>query len=662
MLGGWVVRRVAARSAIAGLAVGLALLAFLAILATVEVTQTAERAQVFDDVNSAWTRVFTHLTTEDAAFRQYVDGAAAAESERALYRGTLAGVVGSAEGDLVWLQRNGGDAEETHVRAVRTEYAAYAVVIRQALAVDDPADLVRYSSGDAAALFTSLRERIVWNIDRKQGELTAYLEQVRHRNDNLRVGAVTIMLLDGMLCAISSIVLVGHQRQAEREARSNRHRATHDTLTGLANRRMLVELAVDSIGQARSGQDLVALLLIDLDRFKDVNDALGHQYGDRVLQRVANRLTGLSRRTDVVARLGGDEFAVLLTWVSSVEDVTTIAERIRREIQEPVVLDGLTIDFGASVGASVFPLDAQDADELLQHADIAMYVAKRGNAGVSIYNPGKDENDPASLSVLSELRRGIDRNELVLHYQPKVDSVTLRPIGVEALVRWQHPTRGLLPPVAFLPIIEATEFIEQLTDTVLHLAVEQIRDWLAQGTQLSVAVNITARSLLSASFPEHVAELLEEYGVPPHLLTLELTESALITAPAIASDALRQLRRYGVQSAIDDFGTGYSSMALLRDMPINELKIDRSFVTTMRTDERNHAIVKAMVDLGHNLNLEVVAEGVEDQETLDTLAGLGCGLIQGYFISKPLPISGMNTWLNSQGHSAPMASRIRSGS
>jgi diguanylate cyclase (GGDEF)-like protein len=646
MVSRWLVRRAVARTAVAGLSLGLIVLALLTLWGSAATQATTARVRSINEVSARWGSIFTHLATEDAALRQFL-----ATGGTAPRLAPLQAVVHSAEPDFIWLGHRAGPVEADHARQLHVLYQGYTDVIESVLGEQEDNKLSGYA--ELATLnFTTLRGGIVENVDREQHELTSYLTQVDHSNMLLRWGASAVVLVDLVFCVLSSLFLVTYQRRAEQDSAVNRHKALHDSLTGLANRQLLSDRTVDAVAQSREDLRMVSLLLIDLDRFKDVNDTLGHHFGDLLLQRVADRLREVSRTSDTVARLGGDEFAILLRSVDSLEDVAMVAERVRHAIQKPVELNGLTVDFGASVGAAAFPIDCDDAETLLQHADIAMYVAKRGGFGVSVYNPGKDENDPTTLGLLSELRRGMERGELVLFYQPKVDAVTRRPCGVEALVRWRHPTRGLLFPDTFLPLIEPTEFIEQLTDTVLRIAVKQVRQWSSAGCSLPVSVNITGRSLFNAAFPSAVADLLAEHSVAPELLILELTESALITAPVMAAEALRQLKSCGIRASIDDFGTGYSSMAFLRDMPVNELKIDRSFVTTMCTDERNNAIVRAMIDLGRNLTLSVVAEGVEDEETLAALATLGCHVIQGYHISKPLSVVDFDTWLSSQTVSA----------
>lgn len=653
MLERWLARRAVGRLAIAGLAAGLAVLAALAIWGTIQAQATTDRVRAYNKIGAVWQRVFTDLAVEDAALREFL-----ATGGSAFRRPSLVRVVNSAGAELDWLASEGGEREAYQVRVVRISYDNYTRIIRNVLEDSASAKLGGYSEL-ATLYFTQLRGMVVENVDRKQRELIEYLDRVDSHTLALRWVTLTVAAIGFVMCLVSSVVLVAYQRRAERESSLNRHKALHDNLTGLANRHLLAEQTERAIQAAGDDNAAVGLLLIDLDRFKNVNDTLGHHSGDELLRQVSDRLVRFSRETDLVARLGGDEFAILLRDIHSIDDMCAVARRIREVVQEPVELDGLIVDFGASVGAAAFPFDARSGDELLQHADVAMYVAKRSKLGVSYYTPSEDENDPERLAMVSELRQGLARGELVLHYQPKVDATTLRPVGVEALVRWQHPERGLLTPGAFLPLIEPTELIEQLTSRVLEMAMRQMGEWAKKGRHIPVAINITPRSLLNSAFPDEVAGLLSEHGVSPELLTLELTESALITAPALASRTLWRLRRKGIRSSIDDFGTGYSSMASLRDMPVQELKIDRSFVTTMRSDERNHAIVDATIYLAKNLALDVVAEGVEDAATLRALRELGCGTIQGYHISKPLPAEACDEWLEQNSH--PIHADISTG-
>ena len=453
MLSTRLTRRAAARAAIIGLALGLVALAAVAGWGTVETRATTARVRQIVEVDEVWNRLYPRITAEDFALREYLD-TGGVDTRRA----RLVGLVGSAEPDFTWLRQHGDGAEVVRAQAVHEEYLGFTTVLQEAIGIADPSRMASYADL-AERFFVPMRDHVVADLERKRQELDAYLVRSDRRGLVLRWIGGGVVLVDLLLCVISSAVLVGYQRRAERELALNRHKAQHDDLTGLPNRRLLVERAALAVARARRDHQLAGLLLIDLDRFKDVNDTLGHETGDALLRMVGERIRGVARGSDTVARMGGDEFAILLPKVTSFDDIELVADRVRRAIQTPMELSGLTVDLGATVGAAVFPIDCDNEADLFKHADVARYVAKRAGFGMRRYNPGTDANDPSALTVLSELRRGIDRGELVLHYQPKVETLTRRPCGVEALVRWQHPERGLLPPGAFLPVIEPTEGI-----------------------------------------------------------------------------------------------------------------------------------------------------------------------------------------------------------
>ncbi|WP_083869664.1 putative bifunctional diguanylate cyclase/phosphodiesterase [Modestobacter italicus] len=413
------------------------------------------------------------------------------------------------------------------------------------------------------------------------------------------------------------------------------HQATHDALTGLPNRAAVLargeELLTDPATPCR-----LAVLLMDLDRFKEVNDTLGHSYGDRLLAQVGPRLRPLVREVDMVARLGGDEFAVLLPDVT-VAEARAAAERLHAALGTPFLVDGLSLDVDVSIGVAVCGEGGADVGTLLRQADIAMYAAKESHDGVAVYDPLSDGNDRSRLVLLSELRRGLADGELVVHYQPKVALGSGQVVGVEALVRWQHPVRGLLAPVDFLPAVERTALIEPVTDAVLDLALAQVRAWWAAGFRVPVAVNLSARSLARPDLLGRVLQRLQAHGVPADLLRLEITESALLAEPTRAREVLRSLHAAGVRLSIDDFGTGYSSMGHLKHLPVDELKVDRSYVAEMVTSAEDAALVRSVVDLGHELGMTVVAEGVEDAATAAALADLRCDVGQGWLFGRPGP-------------------------
>ena len=438
---------------------------------------------------------------------------------------------------------------------------------------------------------------------------------------------------------------VSERKQLERALT---RQAFTDQLTGLPNRALLRDRAQQALRLAGRQGVTAALLLLDLDRFKEVNDTLGHHRGDLLLQQVAERLHGSLRGSDTVARLGGDEFAVLLPQIAGVHEATVVADKLSAAIEAPFAVDGLSLDVDVSIGVAVYPDHASDPNELLQRADVAMYAAKATHASYTIYDPSLDQHNPRRLGLLGQLRRALAAGELVVHYQPRADVRSGRILGLEALVRWQHPEHGLLGPGEFVPLAETTGLIRPLTAHVMDAALRQCRAWQDAGRELSVAVNLSTRCLLDLTLPDQITALLEDTGVAPQRLVLEITESAIMTDPTRALEILNRLHVLGVQLAIDDFGTGYSSMAYLKSLPVDELKVDRSFVKHLRDNQSDAVIVRSTVDLGHNLGLRVVAEGVEDQATWQELATLGCDSVQGYYLARPMPAAELVAWLATQ--------------
>lgn len=429
------------------------------------------------------------------------------------------------------------------------------------------------------------------------------------------------------------------EHQAEVE-----YQALHDALTNLPNRALLADRLQQAIMTAKRESRAIALLIMDLDHFKDINDTLGHHHGDIVLQKVAHRMLAVLRKSDTVARLGGDEFAILLP-AADLEHAIDLSEKLLNVLEDPIEIDEYSFLIGGSIGIALFPEHGVDGSTLMRRADVAMYVAKRENRGYAVYELTQDQHSLKNLSLMSELRSAIDNEELQLYYQPVIDLQKGKIGGVEALVRWQHPRRGLLYPDSFIPMAEQTGLIGALSVWVLKQATQQSAVWAESGIELRVAVNLSVRNLHDVRFPEQVYAIVESGEARPTLLRLEITETAIMSDPDRALEILNRLSAMGVRVSIDDFGTGYSSLAYLKQLPVDEIKIDKSFVMGMAVDENDAVIVRSTIDLAHNIGLKVVAEGVEDQTTYDLLRGLHCDSAQGFLMSKPLTLKELNTWL-----------------
>ncbi len=459
-----------------------------------------------------------------------------------------------------------------------------------------------------------------------------------------------LLLLGAQASALADAQLLATQLQEAGAAHA--HRASLDGLTGLPNRTSFASRLDEELVAADASGGSAAVVLLDLDRFKEINDTLGHHCGDALLQQIGPRVRGVLRAGELVARLGGDEFALLVTsprrGPAALADHRAVAERVLDVLREPFVVDAMTLVVEASAGIAMAPDHGSTGELLLQHADVAMYLAKAQHLDVVAYSPDLDAHEPRRLTLLSQLRNAVDEGELVLHYQPLLHLPTGRVRGVEALVRWQHPQEGLLPPSEFVPLAESSGLVHALTRSVLATACTQASAWTAAGRPLVVAVNISARSLMDVTLPDAVAEQLAASGLPAHLLKLEITESAVIADPERALVVLGRLRGLGVGLSVDDFGTGYTSLAHLRELPVQELKIDRSFVTGMLDEPKNAAIVRTGIELAARLGLTSVAEGVEDASTLAALAALGCTTAQGYHLTRPLPVEQLERWLDAR--------------
>jgi diguanylate cyclase (GGDEF)-like protein len=454
----------------------------------------------------------------------------------------------------------------------------------------------------------------------------------------LSLGPVTVAAADRSLVLVPLLFLpmvaiyVGG-----RHAVLNEHRARHDELTELPNRLLFGERLREALGDARRHHGAVATMLLDLDDFKAVNDTLGHHHGDELLRALAERLGGVLGERATLARFGGDEFAVLLPDVRGAADGQTAAAEILAALEHPFELGGLSLEVRASIGIAVYPQHGITPAELVQHADVAMYAAKAGRDGYALYRPEDDDHTLDRLALAGQLRRGIERGELVLHYQPKLSLRGDRADGVEALARWNHPQLGLIGPDGFIALAEQSDLIERVTELVLDEALSQCASWREEGLDLRVAVNLSARSLLDRNLASSIARRLAENGLPAAALQVEITESRLVADLPRARETLRDLRDLGVGVAIDDFGTGFSSLAQLKLLPVDEIKIDKSFVLSMETSAEDDAIVRSTIELGRNLALTITAEGVETPGTYERLIGLGCDYVQGYHLGRPVP-------------------------
>ncbi len=433
--------------------------------------------------------------------------------------------------------------------------------------------------------------------------------------------------------------------------------AYRDGLTQLPNRALLHDRLQQALAHAQRSHGAVSVLLLDLDNFQLINTTLGHQYGDLVLQAVAQRLQGLlARKSDTLARLGGDEFAILLP-DADLAAARRTAVRLMEVLEPPLNVGNQVVDVGGSVGIVVYPDHGDDVPVLMSRVDLSMTVAKRTRSGYAEYDPSYEQS-PERLSLLGELRSAVENNELVLLYQPKIDLASGCAVQAKALVRWRHPVRGFVPPDDFIPFAEQTGYIRNITQWVIEAACAQLACWRRVGMQLDVCINVSARDLLNNDLPAYIAQCITRHGIAVSGLTLEVTESAIMDDPVRAQDNLQRLHALGLRLSIDDFGTGYSSLAYLKRLPVSELKIDKSFVLNMDKDADDAAIVRSTIDLGHNMGLTVVAEGVERAEAQAMLTAWGCDIAQGYYISRPLAADALETWLKEWQAATPVAPRL----
>ena len=425
------------------------------------------------------------------------------------------------------------------------------------------------------------------------------------------------------------------------------HLALHDTLTGLPNRSVIHGSLKHNIQFSKVKKEQFCVFMMDLDRFKEVNDTLGHDFGDELLVAVSERLSTSLRDTDVIARLGGDEFAIILPQ-TPINDAIFIANKIRKKMEPVFMIQSQALSISVSIGISNYPQHGHDTTALMKAADVAMYHSKNNHISHCIYHDGLDNRSPDQLNIMGELRDAINNKDLCLFYQPKVDTKSQKIIGVEALVRWNHHTRGLVFPDDFVPFAEQTGLIKPLTSLVLRLAIQQLSEWNKQDINVSMAVNLSMHDVQNDDFPDLLSSIIEQHQINQGQLMLEITESTIMSNPESVMAVLEEIASMGVQLSIDDFGTGYSSLSNLKKMPVNELKIDRSFVMDMVKDKDDRAIVESTIQLAHSMGLKVVAEGVETNEISKQLVELNCDIIQGYYISKPIPVDEITNMLTKE--------------
>lgn len=460
----------------------------------------------------------------------------------------------------------------------------------------------------------------------------------------------TVFLVLGGLGLLMIVIIIGIifsiiKRQYSKRDDELFAQSLRDPLTGLANRTLLYDRLQQTIASAKRDKKSIALLLLDIDRFKEINNTLGHEYGDMILKQIEPRLREVVRETDTIARFGGDEFAIVLS-IAHTGSVTRCLDKIMNSLHLPFYIEELKLSMGieASIGIALYPNHGDDPETLIMHAEMAMYKAKKQGSQICFYTPDDDPYSLRRLALVSDLRQAIENNELTLHYQPKVDLENNCITSVEALLRWNHPKHSFIPPAEFIPLAEQSGVIKPLTQWVLKTAIRQYQTWREQGICLNMAVNLSARNLHDQHIVQDILHLLEESEMDPSHLELEITESAMMSDPGQAKAILQSLDHLGIKLSIDDFGTGFSSLAYLRDLPVDNLKIDKSFVIDMMHEKNNVIIVNSTIRLAHGLGYQVIAEGVEDKETLEKLTTLGCNSAQGYHICRPLAADELSNW------------------
>lgn len=593
-------------------------------------------------------------------FGEAASAIAAEESLERKYRlepsaDNLAEYNDTSNGAIDALKRAGADGTSVqkdlvdHVLLLHQGYRASVHRMFRAVDDGDPDEVLRIDSEEVDPALAQIEALV---SDEAAAEREVAVAQIRSLQQLERVTrwlTPAVFVIGLLLVARLASVTRAYGRLLDVERIEAVRESLHDSLTHLPNRAFLAERFGQVLEEGAREGTTTGLLLIDLDSFKAINDTFGHHYGDELLIQIGPALRDHVRDDDMIARLGGDEFAVLLPDIGDLETATQVAQALQRALETTFQVGGVDLDVEASIGIVLSGAHGNDSTTLLRHVDIAMYAAKSQRLGICAYTPDADGNSPARLALLGELRRGLENREFVMHFQPQVSVATGEVIGAEALIRWEHPTRGLVFPDDFIPVAEHTGLIRPLTVRVLGAALAQGKEWSDAGRPLQVSVNLSARNLLDEELPRQVEQLLAEHGMPASLLKLEVTESAIMADPIGAAAVLRALAGLGVQISIDDFGAGYTSLGQLKSLPITELKIDKSFVMTMSEDARDELIVQSVIDLGHHLGLTIVAEGVEDSDALTRLATYGCDVAQGYHLGRPVAAAGFDAWYATYG-------------
>lgn len=630
-----------------GLVVVLLIVSCFAVWSSVTTGRLGQQAIASSVLSDHYSSAATAVATAESLERKY--RLEPSPKVRHLHDEAVADLTAS----LDRIHESGSREDRVLVEYVRAAELPYLDSIKRMFdAVDrgEADEVLRIDFEEADPRFEKIETAVLQAAAVHHKESIAALEKLRTR-ESFNANSTPIVFMAGLfLVGLFAQVLRRTRHTLDSQRRDALHASLHDKLTGLANRTLLADRFEQALRLDRRHGFVTGLLLVNLDRFKEVNDTLGYYYGDRLLDRIGKRLVSEVREIDTVARLGGDEFAILLPAVEGLDGALKAAKRLHTAITASIEIDGVEVDVEASFGLVVSGIHGDDTSTLMQRADIAMYAAKKQGKGVLDYDPGSDRRSPDRLAMLGELRRGLERGELFLEYQPKISLSTGKVTGVEALVRWQHPVRGIVRPDEFIPFAELTGIIGSLTQYVLNLALIQVRDWADAGISVPVAVNISARNLLDDKLVFQIVDMLDRYELNPDMLVLEVTESAIMVDSNAAREILMQLHAMGIRIAIDDFGAGYTSLAQLKDLPISELKIDKSFVRAMKIDQANELIIRSIVDLGHNLGMSVVAEGVETADVLNALRTYHCDTAQGFQLCRPISADAFIKWYEEQQH------------